>query len=116
MRVLNVAEQKFGTSVDENCAHGYEKQTFNAKRRTSNTETVSSSCRAKSTHPAAKPNENATGFLHFARDDNSVRRSSPNQAAVLSCFLRIKGSFLPSTTARLIVTSAISSRLGTSYI
>ena len=35
-----------------------------------------------------------------------------NQAAVLSCFLRIRGSFLPSTTARLIVTSAISSRLG----
>src|SRR5947208_15889315 len=37
-------------------------------------------------------------------------------AAALSCFLRMSGRFFPSTTARLIVTSAMSSRLGTSYI
>src|SRR5258705_2233252 len=44
------------------------------------------------------------------------QRVTATYAAVLSCFLRIRGSFLPSTTARLIVTSAISSRLGTSYM
>src|SRR5689334_20129989 len=45
-----------------------------------------------------------------------VRRFPLKQAAVLSCFVRIGGSFLPSTTALLIVPSAISSRLGTSYM
>src|SRR5437588_12624594 len=49
-------------------------------------------------------------------NDVTIQRSTCRQAASLSCFLRISGSFLPSTTARLIVTSAISSRLGTSYM
>src|SRR5262249_26208548 len=54
---------------------------------------------------------------HSAFDvERSAFSSAIDQGAVLSCFLRINGSFLPSTTARLIVTSAMSSRLGTSYM
>src|SRR5438067_304429 len=50
---------------------------------------------------------------------NAVTSRAPARdpyAASLSCFFRISGSFFPSTTARLIVTSAMSSRLGTSYM
>src|SRR5439155_9024637 len=91
MRVLNIAKQKLGPGVDNGCAHGRP----HSRRAIPNTQhSNQQSC-------------------HVER---SVRRFPPNQAAVLSCFLRISGSFLPSTTARLIVTSAISSRLGTSYM
>src|SRR5438552_9398498 len=52
--------------------------------------------------------------------DRRQRQFTPQErcdyAASLSCFLRMSGSFFPSTTARLIVTSAMSSRLGTSYM
>src|SRR5205807_5799711 len=60
--------------------------------------------------------DNRTSGMCFQRMNFNGSVPMPRQAAVLSCFFRISGSFLPSTTARLIVTSAISSRLGTSYM
>src|SRR5438132_147291 len=97
MRVLHVPEQQLCAGINEgNAHHGTHNQrsTFNAKHSTSN----------------------GSGIERSELNVELSTFAGNCYAAVLSCFLRISGSFLPSTTARLMVTSAMSSRLGTSYM
>src|SRR6266508_3844014 len=103
VRVLNIAEQKLGAGVKKGCAHDRKGvlQRYNVTMLQ---------------RKSRVPRDGAAPFKRCNSCNPFNARPQAAQAAVLSCFLRISGSFLPSTTARLIVTSAISSRLGTSYM
>src|SRR5712692_3890326 len=108
MTVLNVAQQELRPSVENRRAH--ERST--SKRPTFNPPSQHYGV-AGAQHSTSNSEVEST---IIERSTLKVERLPPDYAASLSCFLRTRGSFLPSTTARLIVTSAISSRLGTSYM